>query len=138
MMKLAWGNHRARARSLTIVNQRTHVILARRADVATSFFQRLRGLIGRPFMAPGEGMVFPAHGGLAQVHTLFMRFPIDVLYADSASRITALDVGVRPWRVGRLVSNCAWVIELPAGTIAASGTRSGDALSLEWNSPCGR
>jgi hypothetical protein len=64
------------------------------------------------------------------VHTFFMRFPIDLLYLDRARRARKVRHAVRPWRI----SGC-WrahsVLELPAGTLAATGTSAGDEIALE-------
>ena len=43
------------------------------AEVATTFFQRARGLIGRRGLEPGTGLLI-LHCNA--IHTFFMRFPI--------------------------------------------------------------
>ncbi len=101
--------------------------LATRAQVAASFWTRLRGLIGRPHLAPGEGLVLiPSRG----VHMWFMRFPIDVVYVDREGRVVDVDEHLAPWRIGRPRPRAHFVVELPAGTVAATGTRPGDQVIL--------
>ena len=40
---------------------------------------RLKGFLGRRGLAPGEGLLIVPAGS---IHTLFMRFPIDVVFLD--------------------------------------------------------
>ena len=48
--------------------------------VADSPFARLRGLLGKARLRSDEAMwVVPSHG----VHTIGLRFPIDVIYLDA-------------------------------------------------------
>ena len=56
-------------------------IVCERCTVAESPLTRLRGLLGRDGLEPGEGLLLrPA----SAVHTYFMRFPIDVVFLDRA------------------------------------------------------
>ena len=104
-------------------------VLADRAEVADTFARRLRGLLGRRGLAPGTGLVIrPA----AAVHTFFMRFPIDVVHVDRGGRVLRLTPGLQRGRVSAAAGGYA-VVELPAGTIDATGTRPGDVLRFD---PC--
>ena len=56
-------------------------IVCERCTVAENPLTRLRGLLGRDGLEPGEGLLLrPA----SAVHTYFMRFPIDVVFLDRA------------------------------------------------------
>ena len=95
--------------------------------VAKSFFPRLRGLIGHKPLAPGEGLLLiPSNS----IHMFFMSFPIDALYVAKSLQVVAMDQNMAPWRVGRIHLTARFVIELPAGTVAASGTQVGDQLEV--------
>ena len=95
--------------------------------VADTFWTRLRGLMGSKSLAPGEGLlVVPCKS----VHTHFMRFPIDVLYVNAAQEVVGIDRGLSPWRFGWPRSDARFVIELPAGTVSATGTQIGDQLRV--------
>ncbi|HNS51335.1 MAG TPA: DUF192 domain-containing protein [Anaerolineae bacterium] len=96
--------------------------------VADSFFKSLRGLIGHKPLGAGEGLVIVPSNS---IHTHFMGFAIDVLYVDREQRVVGVDVEMAPWRVGRIHRGARFVIELPAGAIAASGTQAGDQLRVE-------
>jgi uncharacterized membrane protein (UPF0127 family) len=62
---------------------------------------------------------------------MFMSIPIDVVYADKGDRVVALDPNMKPWAVGRPHRGVAYVVELPAGTIARTGTQVGDELEVD-------
>jgi uncharacterized membrane protein (UPF0127 family) len=95
--------------------------------VADNPWTRLRGLIGRSGLAPGEGLlIVPCNS----IHMFFMRFAIDVLYVDRARRVVGLHHTLAPWRVGRMYRQAHFVVELPAGTLRATGTEVGDQLRV--------
>lgn len=94
------------------------------AEVAESVAARLRGLLGRTGY---EGaLVLPR---AKAVHTLFMRFPIDVAFLDHDLRV--LDaVRMAPWRLSRPRWRCRWVLEAEAGAFERWKLRPGDELEL--------
>ncbi len=64
------------------------------AEVATTFFQRARGLIGRRGLEPGTGLLI-LHCNA--IHTFFMRFPIDATFLDRNDRVVKVVRNIRPW-----------------------------------------
>ena len=94
------------------------------AEVAESVPARLRGLLGR---AGYEGaLVLPR---AKAVHTLFMRFPIDVAFLDQDLRV--LDaVRMVPWRLSLPRWRCRWVLEAEAGAFERWKLQRGDELEL--------
>jgi uncharacterized protein len=65
------------------------------------------------------------------VHTWGMRFTIDVLALDQSGRVIDCVSNLRPWRVRLPRRGTAGVLELPAGTLAASHTSLGDQILIE-------
>ena len=102
-------------------------VVAADAAVATGFLARLRGLIGRRSLAPGEAMIIRP---CSSIHTCFMAFPIEVLFVGAGNQVLKATNPIEPWRIGPIVPEATYVVELPAGSIAASRTASGDVL--EW------
>ena len=89
---------------------------------------RAVGLLSRTGLEPGEALwIVPSRG----VHTWGMRFTIDVLALDEAGTVIDCVSNLRPWRVRLPRRGTAGVLELPAGTLAASGTLVGHQVSLE-------
>ena len=95
--------------------------------VAGTPFARLRGLLGKMRMRSDEAVwVVPSHG----VHTIGLRFAIDVLYLDAQKRVVYAIENVKPLRIPPVRWNCASVLELPARSIFDSGTQVGDQLLI--------
>ena len=93
-------------------------------EVAGSFGSRLRGLLGRDGL-DGAYLIKPA----MSVHTLGMRFGIDVAYCDGQLRV--LDtVTMRPHRVGLVRLRARCVIEAEAGAFARWRLTPGDRLEV--------
>lgn len=96
--------------------------------MANNPWTRLRGLIGVHELQHGEGLLIkPCHG----VHCMFMSMPIDVVYVDRQDRVVAVDRAMKPWAVGKIYRESAYVIELPAGAIDATATQPGDQLTVQ-------
>lgn len=112
---------------MEIVNLTTGKTLARDARVADSFLTRLKGLLGTRCLPAGEGMVIrPCNS----VHTFGMKYPIDVVFADAAGRVLKTVTFLEPWRMAAC-GGSRYVVELPPGTLAGTGTVPGDQLALE-------
>ena len=65
------------------------------AEVARSFWARLKGLIGRQSLPPGRGLLILKCNA---IHTFFMRFPIDATFYDREDRVVKTVRNIRPWR----------------------------------------
>ena len=94
------------------------------AEVASSFGQRLKGLLGRDGL-DGALVLRPARS----VHTIGMRFPIDVAFCDSELRVLAMCT-MRRHRVGVPRPKAKVVIEAEAGAFERWRLRVGDQLEL--------
>jgi uncharacterized membrane protein (UPF0127 family) len=101
--------------------------LAERAEVARGPLRRALGLIGRRDWSPADGLVIEPCNG---VHTFFMRLTIDVVHVAADGRVLRAVSGLRPWRVGPVVFGSRRVLELPAGTVGRTGTRTGDRIEF--------
>jgi uncharacterized membrane protein (UPF0127 family) len=113
--------------SMQAINVTRGQILANRLAVADTFLSSLIGLMGRGRMAPGEGLwICPCQS----VHTLWMRFSIDVLFLDNDKSVIHLVERMKPFRISRHLSRAGSVVELPAATIQLTGTRLGDRLEF--------
>ena len=109
------------------VNVTREAVLATDLRSARRFHQRLRGLLGRDRLPAGEGLWIEPCGS---VHTWFMRFPLDVLFIDRSGEVVAVHPGLRPFSATRIHRRARAALELPAGTLAATGTLPGDRVVL--------
>lgn len=112
---------------VAVVNDTAGAVLADRATMADTFTTRLVGLLGRVGLAAGEGLVLKP---CQAVHTLFMRFPIDVIFVDPGLRVVRTTSALAPYRQSAYQRDAKCIIELPSGTIASSGTKVGDQLHI--------
>lgn len=94
-------------------------------EVAASARGRARGLLGRDAV-DGALMLEPARS----VHTIRMRFAIDVAYCDRELRVLRI-VTMQPNRVGLPVVKARSVIEAEAGAFARWGVAPGDQLEIK-------
>ena len=113
---------------MQVDNQTRGRPLITRGEMADTFWTRFRGLMGRTALQEGGGLVLK---GEKSIHTFFMRFSIDVVYADRTGRVVRIDPAMPPGRVGPFVAKSTYILELPAGVIQATGTSVGDQLSLK-------
>ena len=120
-------------RTVRVVNLANGREIAARAAVASNLWTRGRGLLGRKSLPEGEGLVIES---CRQIHMFFMGFPIDVLHVKCQSptegEVTRVLHRIRPNRIGPWVRRSDYVIELPAGTAARTGTEQGHHVAL-WS-----
>jgi uncharacterized membrane protein (UPF0127 family) len=108
-------------------------VLAERLETAGSLWGKFRGLMGRATLPPGDGLWLPASNG---IHMMFMRFPIDAVFvtrpdAEGVRRVRSVHRSLRAWTgLVPLVRGADGVLELPAGTIEATGTVVGDRVEI--------
>ncbi len=115
-------------RRLVARNASLNTVIADRVGVAATRAARAVGLLARSGLAPGEALwIVPSRG----VHTWGMRFTIDVLALDDTGRVIDCVSNLRPWRVRLPRRGTAGVLELPAGTLAASHTSIGHQIVIE-------
>lgn len=112
---------------MRVANTTRNVILAERATVAANPWRRMVGLLGREHLSEGEGLILRP---CSSVHTCFMRFPIDVIFLDQQGRVVRLFPRMVPFRFSPLVFRAHSAVELPAGTIARSGTEVEDCVEM--------
>ena len=110
-----------------IVDSRSTDVLIPRVSRTTRSRERLLGLLGRDSLASGEGLLIDPCGS---VHTLFMRFSLDLVYLSREFIVLKLVRNVRPWRFsGRL--GARYTLELQAGEIARLKLSKGQALKWQ-------
>ncbi len=111
-------------------------LIADKCVMAERFFERLKGLIGRSSLEAGEGMFFPRCNN---IHMMFMRFPIDVVFlspveaqkTDSVFLVSSFRENIAPWSIIPVFDLKARdVLELPAGSIERFSICQGDRVCI--------
>lgn len=94
------------------------------AEIAASFPARARGLLGRS--GYDGALVLPR---TRAVHTMGMRFPIDVAVLDRELRVLAV-CHLVPWRMSLPRRGGRLVLEAESGAFERWNLQPGDALEL--------
>ncbi|MFI1177532.1 DUF192 domain-containing protein [Streptomyces melanogenes] len=94
-------------------------------EIAASPRARTRGLLGRDGI-DGAILITPS----ASVHTLGMRFTIDVAYLDSQLRVIGTHT-LKPHRIGMPRRRARHVLEAAAGALAQWEISVGTNLSVD-------
>lgn len=110
-----------------IINISKNTLLAERAEIAGTFWSRLKGLLGKKGLESKVGLILKP---CSSIHTFFMRFPIDAVFVDSKNRIIKTYHALPAWRLSAILFNSAFCIELPAGTLLASHTEAGEYIQI--------
>jgi uncharacterized membrane protein (UPF0127 family) len=96
------------------------------AEVAENPWTRAVGLIGRKGLGEGRGLWIML---CRSIHTVFMRFPIDVAYLSPDGTVVKTSARLPPFRLSMGGRQAHSVLELPAGFLERAGLRVGDRLS---------
>ena len=119
---------------MRVVNRTREMLLGTRVRTAQTFLSRLAGLLGTAAIAEGEGLwIVPCRS----VHTLGMRYPIDVAFLDATGVVVGILEGLPPNRVGRRLRdargrwNCARGPSPPPAPRPATGWSSKGADRLD-------
>jgi uncharacterized membrane protein (UPF0127 family) len=115
------------SKKVRIINLTRERVLLEEAEVAGTFFRRLKGLLGRGGLPEGRGMLIKP---CRAVHTVAMSFPIDVAFVDGENRICFLLESLPPFRFSPAVREASCVIEAPAGTFRQHQACEGDLLKV--------
>jgi uncharacterized protein len=112
---------------LRVHNQSRDTTLADRALIADNSKTRKTGLLKHDRLESGEGLwITPCEG----IHTVGMKFPIDVLFLDKKRKVVKIRAAMPRWRMAASLFAHS-VLELPSGTAQATQTTSGDQLEFE-------
>lgn len=112
-------------RCIQIVEAASGAKLGERVAVAERWWQRLRGLLGQPPLQGGEGLLLTP---CRAVHMEGMKYPLDVLFLDRKGTVVAVYHDLAPGARTRWHASARSALELPAGTLEATGTQVGDTL----------
>lgn len=112
----------ARACALSIAGERIAWV-----RIASTFRTRFIGLLDRKQLDVREGLLFDPGGS---IHTLWMRFAIDIVFLDARGEVLRIASRVKPWRWVRAPQDTRFVLELSAGAAQAFALATG--VRLQW------
>lgn len=86
-------------------------IFCQHVRIADSFFKRFAGLMFTQPLPISHGLLIQPCN---QVHSHFMRYPIDVVFLDDTFTVKYVLINMRPWRFSKLIKGAQYVLEVPA------------------------
>ena len=115
-------------RRVAIFNATREEALGHRIDVADTHWTRLKGLLGRPPLTRGEGLLLSP---CQAIHMFGMKQAIDVAFIDKDHTVVATYESLAPGRRSHWHRTARGALELPAGTLSATCTEVGDRLTIK-------
>ena len=92
--------------------------------IASGWWDRARGLLGRPALKSGQGLLISP---CRSIHTFGMRYPIDVVFLDATGTVSKIIPNLKPARLcGSMAASNA--LELPASEAARLNLVAGRRL----------
>ena len=96
----------------------------------TNPLERMRGLLGRPPLTQDQGLlILPC----SSVHTIGMRYPIDLIFLNREWQIKKFVFTLKPYRM-TWATSAYMVVEMMAGTLDRLNLTQG--LTLKWEETC--
>lgn len=112
-----------------IINTRTNLKIAKNVSHANRIWSRFFGLMGKARLKEQSALViYPCQ----QVHTFFMRFPIDCIFFDKNHSVVYLAENIKPWHVSNKIPQAFGVIEVKNGVIKKTNTKVSDQLEIRY------
>lgn len=90
--------------------------------IADTFTSRLKGLLGKKSISPGQGLLLT---NCSSIHCFFMKFNIDALYLSKDMEVLHKET-LKPWKLGKIVKNTRSILEIQEG--ASAGIEIGDVI----------
>lgn len=112
---------------MIVKNITQNTLLADNCGHAHTFFTRFKGLQLKKDLPKGCGLLITPCNS---IHMFFMWFSIDAIFIDANKTVLYIEEGIKPWRISKVIRKSLSVLELPAGTVSATGTKPGDRLDF--------
>jgi uncharacterized membrane protein (UPF0127 family) len=113
--------------SISKIDSQSSIILFTEVWLAKNYCQRLRGLLGRPKLSERQGLMLQPCN---QVHTMGMRYAIDIIFLDGQGVIVNLIHSLKPLRQAR-GRGAIYTLEVASGMAKKNQLNIGD--QLQWS-----
>lgn len=111
-----------------IINKSKEILLVDQLIEAETFFSRLKGLLGRKDLGEGQGILIrPCNS----VHTVGMKFSIDVAFVDKNGKVVHLIRDMKPGKFSPLIRESKYVLEVKSGSFSVDRLALGDFIGLD-------
>ena len=112
---------------MKLISTRTQAVIVENLRVANKPWSRICGLLFKPALTSNQGLaLIPCNS----IHSLGMRYAIDVIYLDKKNRVVKCSSDFKPNSLGPVVFKSRAVIEMPAGKLRGLDIQIGDQLNF--------
>ncbi len=109
-----------------VTNRTRGTLVASAADAADTSRKRREGLLKKDHLEDGTGLwIAPCEA----IHSFGMKFAFDAIFLDRHKKVLKIRASMPRGRISVCLRAYS-VLELPAGTAAATGTEAGDQLEF--------
>lgn len=102
------------ADTLRLVRTDTGATIVEVLQAATNIWSRFLGLQFRSALPPAQGLLIVP---CSSIHTMFVRFALDVFFLSEDGTVTEVRRDVRPWKIAIPKQRSHAVLETTAGTL---------------------
>lgn len=104
------------------------IVLADQIRIADRFFEKLVGLLRDKALDSQQGLLL---SGCKQVHTMGMKFPIDVIFLSQEGVILHIENSLLKGKVSKYVKKAFYSLELKSGFAKEHNLRVHDQINFE-------
>lgn len=112
---------------LKIIDKDSRRILFSEASSASTFFQRLLGLLFKKSISEDQALFLY---NISSIHTFFMRFSIDIIFTDKDMGVIKIYESVNPWKIV-FCRRAFCAIECLGGAASRKNIKVGQTLNIE-------
>lgn len=113
---------------MKLTNASTGQVLVSNLEVASNFWTRTKGLLGRDGLSEDQALWILRCNS---VHTYFMKFSLDLIFLNKKMVVVDTGTNVRPGRLVLPVWRATSVIELKSGFLEKNPVRIGEQLHVD-------
>lgn len=109
-----------------LYNNQNHQLILPHVMKTSSVIERMRGLLYREPLKENEALLIQP---CSSIHTVGMRYDIDVVFLNQDLTIKKIFTHIKPWRFA-MSFGASMVLEMIAGSVERFGL--GEKMTLQW------
>ena len=114
---------------MPIKNMTTNKIIAASSRIADSMLSRTLGLMCTKPQQAALILKFEKEERIS-LHMMFVLYPIDVIFANREKEVVDVKENFRPFEMYASDKKATYAIEVPAGTVSSTGTKTGHRIAF--------
>lgn len=113
---------------MKLIKQDNQQVILSDVKIAKNPFSRMKGLLFTKEILPGKGLCLKPCNG---VHSIGMRYAIDVIYLNKAGAIQKIIHDFKPGKLGPVNFKTHQIVEMKAGTLKPLDLTAGEVLTFQ-------